>query len=302
MAADRAGHTPVMPSQVCELLSVREDDTVLDATVGLAGHATLFAEALGKTGRLIGLDVDPAVLEFARRRLCGADCRVELKQANFSEAPEVLRAVGITHVDVLFADLGVNSAQLDEAGRGFSFQRDGPLDMRMDPTLTVTAADLVNRMKERELSDLLYHNAQEMGSRRIARRICRVRREGRITTTGRLAEIAADALGVDPASRRAKIHPATRTFLALRMAVNDEIPHLHRLLTQAPDMLAAGGRVGMIAFHSVEDKLVKSDFRKRKAEGIYEIVTKKPVTAGPDERRRNPRSRSAKLRVAVRLS
>jgi 16S rRNA (cytosine1402-N4)-methyltransferase len=295
------GHTPVLPREVGELLDVRETDTVLDATVGLGGHASLFAEKLGKEATLIGLDVDPANLEVARRRLAGAACRVELVHANFGEAASVLESIGAPRVDVVFADLGVSSTQLDDAGRGFSFQRDGPLDMRMDPRLAVTAAELVNRLKERELSDLLYYNAQETASRRICRRICQVRRDGRITTTGRLAEIVAGALGVDPASRRAKIHPATRTFLALRMAVNDEIPRLQQLLAAGPDILKPEGRFGVIAFHSVEDKPVKTDFRRRKAEGIYRIVTKKPVVADARERRSNPRSRSAKLRVAVKL-
>lgn len=301
MVDEPVGHTPVMPREVCELLDVREGDTVVDATVGLAGHAGLFAEKLGKEGTLIGLDVDPANLEIARRRLAGAACRVELLHANFGEIASALTSVGVGRVDVLLADLGVSSTQLDDAARGFSFQRDGPLDMRMDPRLTVTATDLVNRLKERELGDLLYYNAQEMASRKIARRLCHVRREGRITTTGRLAEIVAAALRVDPSSRKAKIHPATRTFLALRMAVNDESPRLLQLLAVAPDILNPEGRIGVIAFHSVEDKPVKTDFRQRKAEGIYRIVTKKPLVASPDERRSNPRSRSAKLRVAVRL-
>lgn len=301
MVDEPVGHTPVMPREVCELLDVREGDTVVDATVGLAGHAGLFAEKLGKEGTLIGLDVDPANLEIARRRLAGAACRVELLHANFGEIASALTSVGVGRVDVLLADLGVSSTQLDDAARGFSFQRDGPLDMRMDPRLTVTATDLVNRLKERELGDLLYYNAQEMASRKIARRVCHVRREGRITTTGRLAEIVAAALRVDPSSRKAKIHPATRTFLALRMAVNDESPRLLQLLAVAPDILNPEGRIGVIAFHSVEDKPVKTDFRQRKAEGIYRIVTKKPLVASPEERRSNPRSRSAKLRVAVRL-
>ena len=198
-------------------------------------------------------------------------------------------------------DLIALFTQLDDAGRGFSFREDGPLDMRMDPRLTKTAADLINGLKERELSDLLYYNAQEMASRRISKRICAVRREGRITTTARLARIIADAVGVDPDSRKAKIHPATRIFMALRMAVNDEIPCLKMLLEAAPDFLSPGGRLGIIAFHSVEDKAVKIDFRQRKAEGIYDILTKKPIVACAEERRGNPRSRSAKLRVAVRL-
>ena len=296
-----AGHTPVLPGIVCELLDVRPGDIVLDATVGLGGHARLLAATLGAQGTLIGLDVDPGNLEAAGRSLADLACRVELVGSNFTELHAVLRSLGIPRVDVLFADLGVSSTQLDSAARGFSFRQDGPLDMRMDPDLHVTAADLVNRLKERELGDLLYYNAQEFGSRRIAKRICQTRREGRITTTGRLAEVVADALGVDPTSRRSKIHPATRTFLALRMAVNAEIPCLESLLATAPDVLKPGGRFGVVAFHSVEDKPVKLSFRRQKTAGIYRVVTAKPVVADADERRANPRSRSAKLRVAIRL-
>jgi 16S rRNA (cytosine1402-N4)-methyltransferase len=294
------GHTPVLPKAVSELLAPRKGDVVLDATVGLGGHARVLAEAVGLEGTLIGLDVDPWSLEQARQRLEDCACRVELLHANFTEVRAVLASVGLERVDVLLADLGVSSPQLDDAERGFSFQRDGPLDMRMDPRLEVTAADIINRLKERELGDLLYYNAQEMASRRIAKRVCEARRDSRITTTGRLAKIVASAVGVDPASRKAKIHPATRTFLALRMAVNDEIGCLEALLEAAPDILRPGGRIGVIAFHSVEDKPVKVDFRRRKKENVYRIVTKKPVVADADERRSNPRSRSAKLRVAVR--
>ena len=301
MVDEPIGHTPVLPREVTELLAVQAGETVVDATVGLGGHARLFADALGPAGILIGLDVDPANLEIARRRVATCAGRVELVQGNFAELPAALASVGLDRVDVLFADLGVSSTQLDDSGRGFSFQHDGPLDMRMDPRLTTTAAELVNGLKERELSDVLFFNAQEMVSRRIAKRICRVRREGRITTTGQLARIVAEALGVDPRSRRQKIHPATRTFMALRMAVNDEIPCLEALLTSAPDVLRAGGRIGVIAFHSLEDRPVKTDFRRRKADDVYRIVTKKPVVAGAEERRSNPRARSAKLRVAVRL-
>jgi len=301
LSVETPGHTPVLVRAVGELLAVRPGEMVVDATVGAGGHARLFAEALGPKGRLIGLDVDPANLEIARRTLADARCCVELVHANFAELPATLAGLGLDAVDVLFADLGVSSTQLDEAQRGFSFQREGPLDMRMDPRRTVKAADLVNRLSEKELGDLLYYNTQEFAGRKIARRICEVRREGRITTTTRLAEIVAAALGVDADSRKSKIHPATRTFLALRMAVNEEIPNLEALLEAAPTLMKPDGRVGVIAFHSVEDKAVKTDFRRRKTEGIYRIATKKPVVADEDERRTNPRSRSAKLRVAVRL-
>lgn len=302
MLGQAPAHVPVLPREVNELLDARPGDVVLDATVGLAGHSRLLAERIGATGRLIGFDVDPGNLELARARLTDCPCRTELYHANFADLGEVLSAAGVAQVDVLLADLGASSTQLDDAARGFSFLEDGPLDMRMDPRLTVTAADLVNGLKDRELGDLLYYNAQETASRRISKRICAVRREGRITTTGALARIIADVLGVDPESRKAKIHPATRTFMALRMAVNDEIPCLEALLAAAPDVLGPGGRLAIIAFHSVEDKPVKTDFRKRKAEGIYNILTKKPIVAGAEERRANPRSRSAKLRVAVRVS
>jgi 16S rRNA (cytosine1402-N4)-methyltransferase len=261
----------------------------------------MLAEGLGKRGLLIGLEVDPANLEVCRRRLADLSCRVELVHENFAELPAVLASLGVEQVDVLFADLGVCSAQLDDGARGFSFLHDGPLDMRMDPRLTTTAADLVNRLKERELADLLFYNAQEYSSRRIARRICELRREARIKTTRRLAEIVAGALGVDPESRKEKIHPATKTFQALRIAVNDEIRCLERLLEFAPDVLRSGGRFGVVSFHSIEDKPVKLDFRKRQGEGLYRIETKRPVVADEAERSANPRSRSAKLRVAVRL-
>jgi 16S rRNA (cytosine1402-N4)-methyltransferase len=227
---------------------------------------------------------------------------MDLVQANFAELPEVLSSLGVAQVHAILADLGVSSTQLDIAERGFSFQHDGPLDMRMDPRLKTTAADLVNSLREKELGDVLFYNAQEFAGRKIAREICAGRRDGRITTTNRLARIVSRAVGVaDPLSRKAKTHPATRTFLALRMEVNREIPNLKKLLADAPQLLAPGGRIGVISFHSVEDKEVKLDFRARKSEGTYELVTKKPITASTEERDINPRSRSAKLRVAMRL-
>jgi 16S rRNA (cytosine1402-N4)-methyltransferase len=249
------------------------------------------------------LDVDPRNLAAAGAALAGAAARVDLIHANFAELAGVLAGLGISHVDAILADLGVSSTQLDVGERGFSFQHDGPLDMRMDPRLKTTAADLVNSLREKDLGDVLFYNAQEFAGRKVAREICTVRRDSRITTTGHLARIVAKAVGVsDPASRKAKIHPATRTFLALRMEVNQEIPNLKALLAHAPTLLSAGGRLGVISFHSVEDKEVKLDFRARKSEGTYELVTKKPITASAEERDTNPRSRSAKLRVAMRLA
>lgn len=317
MASAPTGHTPVLPEQVAALLAVRPGDTVVDATVGLGGHARLLVDGLCRGGShqgggtFVGLDADPAQLDAVRDALVahaarvgarsGGACRIETAHANFTELPTVLARLGIAQVDVLLVDLGVSSAQLADDARGFSFQHDGPLDMRLDPRLTVTAADLVNRLKERALGDLLFFNAQERAGRKIAKRICRARRDGRITTTGQLVRIVSAATHVDPASRRSRIHPATRTFMALRIAVNDEIGALERLLASAPGLLAPGGRFGVIAFHSVEDKPVKVDFRNRQRDGIYQILTKRPVVADETERRLNPRARSAKLRVAVRL-
>ena len=295
-----SGHTPVLVRAVCELLAVGPGQTVVDATVGLGGHAAAFAEALAGSGVLVGLDVDGRNLEAARERLAGFGGRLVLQRCNFAELPRALEEADTGPVDVIFADLGVSSTQLDEASRGFAFSVDGPLDMRMDERLTTTAADLVNRMREGELADLLYANGQERHSRRIARRICAARREQRITRTQELAKIIASAAGVDPQSRRSKIHPATRAFLAIRIAVNDELGALDRLLECAPDHLKPGGRIGVVSFHSLEDGRVKRDFRRRKDEGLYNIVTKKPVIADATERKANPRSRSAKLRVAVR--
>jgi len=296
-----SGHIPVLAHEVCELMPAQPGGDVVDVTVGLGGHASLFAEAIGPTGVLVGLDVDPENLAIAKQRLADVAPRVELIQANFADLSTVLEQLGVTGADVVLADLGVNSAHLDQPQRGFSFRHDGPLDMRMNPKLVTTAADLVNRLTEKALADLFFYNAQEMKSRRIAKWICEQRKDTRIITTGRLAEIISRAVGVNPESRRSKIHPATRTFQALRMAVNDEIPCLEGLLSKVPDILTEGGRFGVIAFHSVEDRPVKLDFRKRKTDGIYRILTKKPITASGEERDAKPRARSAKLRVAERL-
>lgn len=305
LAQDRrwdVGHIPVLPKQVLELLAPKSGDIVVDATLGLAGHAILLGQRLGPEGLLIGLDMDPTNLAAARQRIDQAklQSRVELIHANFAELEEVLQRLSVGGVDVLLADLGVSSTQLGDAARGLSFQRGGPLDMRLDPRLKVTAATLINSLREQDLGDLLFNNAQEFAARRIAKRICEARRDSRITTTTRLSEVVASALGVNPDSRKSKIHPATKTFMALRMAVNQELRNLNALLDAAPRVLRPGGRFGVIAFHSNEDKPVKLDFRKRKAEGIYRILTKKPLVADDDERRLNPRSRSAKLRVVVR--
>ncbi len=295
-----SGHTPVLTRAAIELLAVGPGEFVVDATVGRGGHAVLLAASLSNQGTLLGLDVDASCLADAERRLAGATGRIILQHNNFAELPQVLEGLDVERVDVILADLGVSSTQLDDPGRGFSFLADGPLDMRMDHRTKTTASDLVNRLREQELADLLYQHGQERFSRRIARKICFARREGRITRTTALADLVAAAVRADPKSRRTKIHPATRTFQALRIAVNDELGALEALLDFAPRHLNPGGRIGVISFHSLEDGRVKRDFRRRRDAGLYAVVTKKPIVADAAERKANPRSRSAKLRVAVR--
>ncbi|MFH0983113.1 MAG: 16S rRNA (cytosine(1402)-N(4))-methyltransferase RsmH [Planctomycetota bacterium] len=300
MTEPGSGHTPVLPKEVVALLAPQPGDVIMDATVGAGGHARLLARAAAPDGVLYGLDVDAAALKIAEERLAGCGCRVVLHRRNFADLALVLAEWHIPGVAVLLADLGVSSMQLADPQRGFSFESDGPLDMRMDDHLERRAADLVNTLSERQLSDLIYQYSQERFSRRIAKVLCSARHEQRITRTRQLTEMVCKAVGAHPRARRSKIHPATRTYQALRIAVNDELAVLARLLEQAPRCLNPGGRIGIISFHSLEDGLVKRDFRRRKEQGIYEIVTKRPVLAGEDERRSNPRARSAKLRVARR--
>jgi 16S rRNA (cytosine1402-N4)-methyltransferase len=296
-----AGHDPVLLDEVLEYLRPGSGMTLLDCTLGRAGHAAAIAQRLGPTGRLIGLDVDPRNLEYARTRLQGAPCEVRLFHANFAELEDVLQELAQPRVDGILADLGISTNQLFEAPYGLSFSQPMPLDMRLDPRLRNTAADLVNRLREDDLADLLYQLAQERHSRRIARKIADARRISPITSTERLAELARQAY---PSRGRApeKIDPATRTFLALRMAVNQELENLKALLEQAPGHLKPGGRFAVISFQSMEDRLVKQAFRSAEQAGLVKVLTKKPLSPSSAEEDRNPRSRSAKLRVAERTT
>jgi 16S rRNA (cytosine1402-N4)-methyltransferase len=297
MGPPAAGHEPVLLEEVLHHLALGPGMTAVDCTVGRAGHAVAIAGALGPQGLLIGLDVDPGNLEFAKTRLESAPCRVRLFQANFSELSEVLAAAEVTRTDAILADLGVSTNQLQDARYGLSFTVAGPLDMRLDPRLTRSAADLVNTLRPDELACVLYELAQERYSRRIAGKIAEARRVSPIVTTERLAELVSAAIG-----RRgrapAKIDPATRTFLALRMVVNRELENLTALLEQAPRFLRVGGRIAVISFQSMEDRLVKQAFVCAAQASILAVVTKKPLCPSAAEITRNPRSRSAKLRVA----
>ncbi len=297
---EKPQHVPVLFDEVLDFLNVRPGGVLADLTVGLAGHSAGIARKLGAAGRLICFDRDPEALELAKARM--NDLRVELGEAMpavefvpkaFSQAAEVIAPASL---DGLLADFGVSSLQLDGPHRGFSFRSDGPLDMRMDTREGPTAEQVVNQIDENELADLIYEFGEERRSRRIARAIVRARP---ISTTAELARVISAAA---PSMKGDKIHPATRTFQALRIRVNDELGEIRTLLESAPSLLKPGGRLVLISFHSLEDRLVKDAFRDRGRDGVYEVLTKKPVTAGEEEERRNPRSRSAKLRAAERLA
>jgi 16S rRNA (cytosine1402-N4)-methyltransferase len=301
MEIPSTGHDAVLLNEVIDSLDLAAGKIIIDCTLGRAGHSSLIASRLGSTGLLIGLDADPRNLEFAQRRLADAPATVRLFHANFAELPEVMEQAGITAVDGILADLGLSTNQLFDPQYGLSFASAMPLDMRIDPRTPRSAADLVNHLPEEELANVLYNLADERYSRRIARKIADARRISPIITTDRLAELVRSAIPAKygPPDR---IDPATRTFMALRMAVNDEVGNLRRLLEQSPRFLKPGGRLAVISFHSVEDRLVKQAFRSAEQTGLLKVMTKKPVSPAPDELAINPRSRSAKLRVASKSS
>lgn len=279
------------------LLEPQAGRVVLDGTVGLGGHAAAIVPHLLPGGKYIALDWDAEMLAVARQRLAEFGDAVVLARANYVDFEDVLRAAGMTEVDHVLLDLGVNSAQLAATERGFSFDAEGPLDMRYDRSVGEPALELVNRLDERELADLFYHYGQEAQSRKIAKRICQVRHAGRITTTRVVAAAVEQAVGSG-----GKIHPATRVFQALRIAVNHELDNLRAVLDRITGYVKPGGRVAVISFHSLEDGIVKQFFRAGKQAGTFSELTKRPEIADARERARNPRSRSAKMRVAERLA
>jgi len=305
----QAGHVPVLLKEAIDFLAVTRGGTYLDATVGLGGHSSEIAKRLGAPGHLIGFDKDPAALERSRARLQHADSgspvtgdrspnsdwpTVTLIHGSFAEVGERIPPASL---DGLLADLGVSSLQLGDAARGFSFQADGPLDMRMNPMSGRTAEQVVNHLDERELADVIYEFGEERRSRRIARALVRARP---ILTTKQLVDvISAAARPMNQAERR--IHPATRTFQALRIFVNRELDDLKALLEAAPRVLKPGGRLVVISFHSLEDRIVKDAMRDGAKQGQYRLLTKKPLTATEEEIESNPRSRSAKMRAAEKI-
>ncbi len=292
------GHVAVLLQEAIDFLAIRRGGTCIDATLGWAGHSYEIARRLGAPGRVFCLDKDPAALEIARRHLdrppaelAGDWPQIELVNESFRE---VSKLVAPQSADGLLADLGLSSMQLEDAARGFSFQAEGPLDMRMDPRSERTADQVVNRLDERTLADVIYEFGEERRSRRIARAIVRSRP---IRTTKHLSDvISAASRSMKHGSER--IHPATRTFQAIRIFVNRELEDLEALLARAPQVLKPGGRLVIISFHSLEDRRVKDAFREGERSGLYRVLTKKPVTASAAEVGRNARSRSAKLRAA----
>jgi 16S rRNA (cytosine1402-N4)-methyltransferase len=281
-------HFPVMLGKMLEYLAIRPDGVYVDATAGLGGHARAIAERL-ETGLVLACDRDPESLELARRNTEPVADRIRFLHASFSQLPRTISNTGIVKVNGLIADLGVSRFQLTEPHRGFSILAEGPLDMRMDQSHGTTAADLVNYSAEKALADLIFGYGEERRARRIARAIVRARP---IRSTRHLADVVERA-----APRTGPLHPATRTFMALRIAVNDEQGELDRLLETAPDLVADGGRIVIISFMSLEDRKVKEKFRELAREGRAKLLTKRPVPPDEQEIRQNPPSRSAKLRA-----
>jgi 16S rRNA (cytosine1402-N4)-methyltransferase len=291
-------HVPVLLRETIEWLNIRPDGTYIDCTLGAGGHARAIAERLA-TGRLIAIDRDSSALAAARGRLAVFGDRISFFHASFAGLRGVLgkasEQVGAMPVNGIVADLGVSREQLETSARGFSFLTDGPLDMRMDPEQDLTSARIVNHYGEKPLADLIYKYGEERRSRRITRAIVRARP---LKGTRQLAEVIERAA---PRTRE-RIHPATRTFQALRIAVNDELGQLETLLETAPPLLAPGGRFVIISFHSLEDRAVKQAFRRWAAQKVLAILTKHVVRPGEEEVRANPASRSAKLRAAERIA
>ncbi len=298
------GHDPVLINEVLQLCTPKPGQTVVDCTVGRGGHSLALARAIAPDGTLIGLDYDPRNLDYARARIEDANtaATVRLFHANFAEIDTALKQAGITHVDSILADLGISTNQLFDETYGLSFSRGLPLDMRLDPRTRTSARTIVNNWAEQKIADLLYHLADERFSRRIARKIVEVRKQTPINTTDHLADLVRSVVPPQRGRNRSvEIDPATRTFLALRMAVNGEMDNLERLLAVAPRVLKPGGKIAIISFHSTEDRLVKHVFRSAEQTGQLKVLTSKPIIPSDAEIDANPRSRSAKLRVAERV-
>lgn len=295
-------HLSVLVEEICRWLIVKEGGVYVDCTLGAGGTAREILKKAGKNAVVIGLDRDSEAIALSKETLRVYESSAFFYNGNFSHIEEFVRESGFRKVDGIVFDLGVSSMQLDQPVRGFSFSQDGPLDMRMDQTQTLTAEELVNRLPEKELADLIFHFGEERYSRRIAKSIVRARVKCPITTTGALVKVIEEA--VPPFYKWGRVHPATRTFQALRIAVNQELEILEKSLKAAIGLLNIGGRICVVSFHSLEDRIVKHTFRSMSAPNnpLLRILTKKPVVPSEEETHNNPRARSAKLRVAQRVN
>lgn len=304
-------HQPVLLHETLDFLVTDREGIYVDGTLGRGGHAEALMERIGPRGRLVAIDRDEEALEQTAHRLARFGERVTFLHGNFSEMKTLCEQVGVEGISGILLDLGVSSPQIDTPERGFSFGRDGPLDMRMDRSRGATAADWINERSEEELADVIFRLGEERNARRIARVVARARRERPLRNTLELAELVAKACG----GRRGRIHPATRTFQALRMAVNEEMESLESGLEAGLELLRPGGRMAVISFHSLEDRAVKRCFQRHRVRRValqqggeqimgddpaVRILTAKPVVAGKEEVQNNPRARSARLRVAER--
>ncbi|MDD5155156.1 MAG: 16S rRNA (cytosine(1402)-N(4))-methyltransferase RsmH [Candidatus Omnitrophica bacterium] len=293
-------HNPVMLREVIDYLDLKPGKTIVDATAGLGGHALCILKNIMPAGRLICIDRDQESLELARENLKDFGSSCEFVHSNFVDIDTVLGSLKVTKIDGIVFDLGLSSFQLDNPQRGFSFQNEGPLDMRLDRNSYICAYDLVNNLNEEEISAMLWNFGQERWHNRIARFLVQERQKHPIATTRELSDIVVSAIPYK--YRHYRIHPATRTFQAVRIAVNRELEILETALKKTIPLLNPSGRICVISFHSLEDRIVKLNFRQLAARGMLNIITPKPLVPGQDEVRDNPSSRSAKLRVAERLA
>ncbi len=296
-------HIPVLLKEIIENLDIKESDVVLDGTINGGGHSEAFCEKLGKDGILVGIDQDTEALTRASERLSGYKCVISLRQENFRNLDKVLDELEIEKIDKALFDLGMSSDQLESSGRGFSFMKDEPLLMTFNPNpkeADITAKEIINNWNEENIADVIYGYGDERFARRIAKGIVEARKENEIKTTTDLVEIVKKSVPV-PYRIGRRTHFATKTFQALRTVTNDEIRSAREGVEKALNRLNKGGRVAVITFHSIEDRMVKLFFREKKVEGVCKILTKKPIVPGDEEVKQNPRARSAKLRIVEKL-
>ncbi len=297
------GHIPVLLKEAIQYLNAKDGDVILDSTVGGGGHAKAIMQKIGKTGTLVGIDQDAAMLDRLKSKFQIPNSKLILINGNFRDLDKLIAPHGFKKINGAVFDLGINSEQFEESSRGFSFQKDEPLLMTYKSDIgpnDLTAKEIVNEWSEKEIADVIYKNGEERYSRRIARKIVERRKENPIKTTSELVEII--RLSVPPAYRNnRRIHCATRTFQALRMAVNDELPALEEGIGKAWELLERGGRMVVISFHSLEDRIVKNFFRNKAKDGEGKVLTKKPIVASKKEKEENPRARSAKMRAIEKI-